>query len=349
MNKKYFGQFYTTNSEYICNGLLDIFPLNSTIVDMFAGNWDLLNLIKLKNKTVNVIGYDIDPKNECTILLDTLLNPVKMNNVYCFTNPPFLYRRNNPDKLIYDIYKVDDLYKASILSIIETNVLGGILIVPINFFCGLDYKIRNKFFMKYKVKKINIFHEQVFLDTTTTVCSFSFLKWNENESKEQLSIQVTIFPENKIKIFTLEKKYGYQIGGNVRNNLKKSVVKIKRLIEGDKPTVSKIFLRSVDSSNKLNKICLSINEQYFGKITDRVFATIIFDKIFTLEEQKKIVNSFNEFINYNRKIYDSLFLSNYRENNRKRIDFRFVFKIIGHCIVELKIDKRNLNDFFMID
>ena len=66
--QKKFGQFYTTNYDYILDGFT--IPDNSNIIEPFVGQGDLLNWIGSKP----VEKYDIDPKIEC-IHQDTLLTP----------------------------------------------------------------------------------------------------------------------------------------------------------------------------------------------------------------------------------------------------------------------------------
>ena len=71
------------------------------------------------------------------------------------------------------------------------------------------------------------------------------------------------------------------------------------------------------------------------KCSARGYLTLIITPILNEDEQKKIVNSFNEYLSENRKKYNSLFLANYRESNdiaRKRISFDLVYKIIGHLV-----------------
>ena len=109
-SKKTLGQFFTTNSKYIVGDLLKVFPDKATIVDPFAGNWDLLNLIKDKHK---VEAFDIDPKNKETIKKDTLLKPGDYKGKWIFTNPPYLARNKNKDKTLYDKYDTNDLYTFS--------------------------------------------------------------------------------------------------------------------------------------------------------------------------------------------------------------------------------------------
>jgi len=166
--KKELGQFYTTNAKYITQDLLN-FPKDVTVIDPFAGNWDLLNLLENDK-----IGYDIDVKNKETINRDTLLNPINYKNKWIITNPPYLARNKSNNKVLYNKYGLDDLYKIAVKTLIGSE--GGLLILPINFFSSEDNVVRKEFLKQYEVKRVNVFLESVFNDTSYTVCSFFYKK-----------------------------------------------------------------------------------------------------------------------------------------------------------------------------
>jgi len=58
--KKQFGQFFTTNSDYILQGL-EGFLKNKEVIDPFAGNQDLINWSR-KNNCKKAVGFDCDKK-----------------------------------------------------------------------------------------------------------------------------------------------------------------------------------------------------------------------------------------------------------------------------------------------
>jgi len=51
--------------------------------------------------------------------------------------------------------------------------------------------------------------------------------------------------------------------------------------------------------------------------------------------RKKIIIIFNKKLTYLRKKYNSLFLTNFRDNDRKRISFEFCYKLISYCYQEI--------------
>jgi hypothetical protein len=169
-----FGQFFTTNYEKI---LQNLYIPNDTlkIIEPFAGNGDLLNFVSsdVKSKT-NIECYDIDPKHEYIIQRDTLLDPPDFVDSFVLTNPPYLGRNKNADKTLYDKYDVNDLYKCFINILLTNRPTGGIIIIPLNFWSSIrnmDINMRRNFLNIYSVIRINVFEEQVFADTTITVCA----------------------------------------------------------------------------------------------------------------------------------------------------------------------------------
>lgn len=325
MTKKDLGQFFTKKSEYIVGNLLDIFPNDCNIIDPFVGEGDLLKLVKNKK----IIGYDIDKKIKGCIQRDTLNNPPNYEGQWILTNPPYLARNKNENKTLYDKYNLNDLYKISIKTIM--NCEGGVIIIPVNFFSGDDYKLRNEFLSNYKIVKMNIFEEQVFDDTSYTVCSFSFIK---NKQTEQ-DIDITFFPDKITKTYNINFKNNFLIGYEF-NNMLDNNHNIKRLRIGDKPN-SYLYLRATDTGSNDGRISLSvIDKHFYSKETDRTFATIVLEKEYSIEHQKIIANKFNEILEKYRKKYNSLFLTNYRCTGksyaRKRIGFDMAYDLINYII-----------------
>lgn len=328
-DKKQFGQFYTTNAKYIIKNLLSFFPKNSCIVDPFAGNFDLLNL--LDKNDFDIEAYDIDPKNNFTIKQDTILYPLNYKNKYILSNPPYLARNKNKDKTIYDKFKVYDLYEAFLKTICDAS--GGILILPSNFFCAQKSRVRKLFFTNFEIAKLNIFEEKVFNDTSISVSSF-FFKKRENNNNE---INIEFFPSNKKFKEIIKKEFDYRIGTDFFEILNtENIVNIRRLLKNESEPDSKIFLRAIDTGKPNGRISLSIKDPYYGKSTDRAFATICFSKNFSLNKQKRICFKFNEILENLREKYNSLFLTNFRNSTklgaRKRISFREAYKLIQYVI-----------------
>lgn len=326
-NKVKLGQFYTKRSNYIIGNLIQDIDKNMKVIEPFCGEGDLL----IFDNDCEI--YDIDPKIDKCIKRDTLLDPLDYTNKLVVTNPPFLARNKNKDKTVYDRYEVSDLYKAAIKSIMSCS--GGILIIPLNFFCDEDDKIRDLFFNRFDIIRLNIFEETVFDDTTYTICSFSFKLKDINNDYD--TIECCFFPKMDIKYFDLKKSSGWRMGSDfldIINNTDN--IGIRRLRIGGVPN-SNLYLRAIDTGTNDGRIALTIKEDHFyGKESDRSFATLIMDKKYSREQEIKICNEFNRVLELNRDVYNSMFLTNFRNSTssyaRKRISFDVAYKLISYVI-----------------
>ena len=339
--KKELGQFYTTNQEYILQGI-DIPSNVINIIEPFTGNGDLLKFIEKNNKKYNIKCYDINPKNNNSniIIQDTLMNPPDYNNMYLITNPPYLARNKSTNKTLFDKYDVNDLYKCLIKELLVNKCIGGILIIPLNFWSSIrlaDIELRRSFLKIYNIILLNIFEEQVFDDTTYTTCSFQFeLKHNELKHNTLPSILNIIIYPSKVKITTeLNDGNNYMIGGEIYNLKLKNSYKITRLTTKNNKANTNILVKCIDD-NINSMIGLSIVQDKDIYIDDtpnqtaRTYATLIIEPAINKEKQEQLVSKFNKFLGDYRQKYNSLFLTNYRESKdiaRKRISFDLVYNI----------------------
>lgn len=364
--KKQLGQFFTSNSDYILQGF-EGYVKGKNVVDPFAGNRDLIKWSK-KNGCKSIKGFDIDKNytdNNAVFLNDSINNPKKYK--FVCTNPPYLHK-NKADKKTKNKFfsgknaNFEDLYQVSIISMLNSE--EGIIIVPLNFLSAENSKkTRNLFFKKFQIIKLNIFSEQVFDDTTYNVVAFYYKK-KKNLTEKDI-INATVFPEKKKINFTIEKKFDWQLGGEfvkqisyIQNYLGIFRLTESFLIPGDqkvkiaiqniktkesrkidkniKSTLEKniLVLRAIDSKNG-KKIQLEDIRKYrilglVGKESSRNMAHLIFKKTLTQQQQKKLLIKFNEELNKNREKYFSYFLTNFRDNNRKRISFDFTYKLLNY-------------------
>lgn len=337
--KKEYGQFFTTNYEYI----LQNFNINNIlkndniekIIEPFCGNGDLLNIINNEIKNEKKLEcYDIDVKKEFIIQKNTLLNPPNYTNSFILTNPPYLARNKSKDKSIFDKYNTNDLYKCFLLSILENDNIaeGGVIIIPLNFMSSIrkkDIELRKKFINIYNIVKINVFEENVFDDTSYTICSLLFIKKNIIINNDNKMI-MKIYPSGKDYEFILNNENNYTIGGNIYNLKQNKKCKITRATETSENNdgITNILVKCIDDSSK-NKISLKFVENDKDRYIDktpkksaRSYATLIINPPIDIITQRDLCNKFNIFLNEERNKYNSLFLTNYRESKdiaRKRI------------------------------
>ena len=206
-----------------------------------------------------------------------------------------------------------------------------------NFFCSTrvsDIKIRQDFLKKYSIIRINIFEEQVFDDTSYTICSFQFSK-NSNGSKNSNNTICTIYPENKKIDFNLTPENNYTIGGEIYKLPQNNKWTVSRAVNGKSNT--NILIKCIDDSVKIR---LSIVDddttiKYIDNTvnhTARSFAILMIEPKIDLKHQEQLVEEFNVFLNNYRDQYNSLFLANYREYTRKRISFGLVYSICNYLL-----------------
>lgn len=334
------GQFYTTRYDYILQSFS--IPEDLPIIEPFAGNGDLLKAIP-ENKRKYTECYDIDPKQDYIIQRDTLLFPPSYKNKFVLTNPPYLAKNKSSNKEIYNKYNCDDLYKCFIKTILLDICEGGIIIVPLNFISSIrtnDIYLRKSFLSSYHILKMNIFEEQVFSDTSYTVCSILFMK--KHESINHLS-QIMIFPSKLQFTFDFSELNNYTIGGDIYNLPISNKYVIERATKHTIHTdcITNILVKCIDDNAK-SKIQLKMvkdEEKYIDNtpnLSERSYATLVIHPALSISEQHMLVSQFNTLLEEYREKYNSLFLTNYRESNtiaRKRISFSLVFQICGHLLL----------------
>ena len=337
-NKKSLGQFYTTNYSYILQNLyIPEYVIN--IIEPFAGKGDLLPFIA-NNVEYNIECYDISPQQDYIILQDTIKFPPNYNNKFIITNPPYLARNKSQNKELYDKYGVNDLYKCFIKELIINTCIGGIIIIPLNFWCSIrhnDIELRKLFLSKYNVLLLNIFEEQVFDDTTYTICSFQFELSNNNNNE----LNIMIHPSKNIIKTILNDNNNYIIGGEIYKLKLTNKYKITRLTKKNKEQANTNILVKCLDDNINNQICLSyVNDQDIfidetSNLTARTYATLIISPPIDRNKQKELVIKFNNYFSSYRLKYNSLFLTNYRESKdiaRKRISFELVYNIVEYIL-----------------
>jgi len=346
-DKKTKGQFYTVNNSYILDGLPIYNDNIKCIIEPFAGQGDLIKWLKdICKFKYDIEAYDIDPKCEGIIKRDTLLYPPNYKNKWVITNPPYLARNKCTDKIIFDKYNTNDLYKCFITSLTssqEYKCEGGIFIIPVGFFLSprdIDIRCRDEFLSKYKITRVKYFEEDVFPDTSTTVVAFSFIK-SEVELKEQ-DIEWVLLPCGKKQVFKLSKENDWIIGGCIYNLKTPPNIKIRRWVEGnvlrEGEQLTNLTLYCLDTGTTNGRIRLEYKEGYVypSKITNRSCTTLcIQGKKLSAEEQINLSKKFNEFIESKREETWSLFLPQFRESKeyaRKRIPFELSYKIVLHLL-----------------
>lgn len=347
-NKQQKGQFLTTNVQYILQNI-EKPPDNCQIIEPFAGKRDLLTFLDLA-KYPPVELYDIEPTDSTIIQRDTILNPPDYTNKFILTNPPYIARNKSISKTAFNKYDTNDLYKCFIKEILQPNnqCLGGILIIPINFWSSMrkqDIELRRVFLRQYEIKQVNIFEEQVFVDTTSTVCSFYFDKKIDNEINQD-QITFCFYPSKKILNCVFTEQNNFVAGGEIFHLPRTNQYIISRLTDKNQKNTN-ILAKCVDD-NEANPIqlCVVNDDKIFidnsEKHCARSYATLIIEPPISLEKQKDLVDAFNRYLRERREQTHSMFLPNFRESNniaRKRMPFDLMYDIVGY-LLETELHQR---------
>ncbi len=340
-NKKELGQFFTTNYDYILQNLY-IPPDTTHIIEPFTGNGDLLNFLPdaiLGNCIIEC--FDIEPQHNFILQRDTLMNPPCYDGAFILTNPPYLARNRCNNKVLFDLYNVNDLYKCFFSNLLVNKCEGGIVIVPLNFWSSIrniDIELRRTFLQVYDVYRVNVFEERVFDDTSYTVCAFQFcLKCNIVSNEQQIAID--IYPHKKTLNVQFSESNNFTIGGEIYSLPNNNNYIIGRLMKGGKKNTN-ILCKCIDDNadNQIGLKIVSDDEVYVDETpnkTARTYATLVITPTLSMEEQTSLVERFNKYLCEMRERYHSLFMSNYRESNtiaRKRISFELVYDMVGHLL-----------------
>lgn len=319
-------QHYTTNYGVILKGLTDYIDFESArLIEPFVGNGDLLALAPEKQWET----YDLEGKVNC-IKRDTLLNPPDYTGKTVITNPPFLAKNHATDKTLFVKYNYDDLYKVFLDTIIGCK--DGIVIVPGNFFCDEGSEsIRVKFLSNYIIRRVNFFTYPVFNSTSYSVCAFVF---SERKNTNQ---QVEFYVNDEIPFTTsLDVRYGYRVAGEELNRIKSAPSVFNRLVSGKQPLFpTHIYLYAADTKD--SKIRLEYREeQYYGKLTDRMFATLDCKYKLSYDDEQYIIQNVNDYLTTFRAAYHNLPFTNYRDNNRKRIGFDYIYRLCTYFLNQIR-------------
>ena len=238
------------------------------------------------------------------------------------------------------------------------------------------------FFSKFEIDKMNYFREQVFPDTTYNVIAFHYRK-RQRQNSDSFAIETKIFPGKDSISIKLHKSTHWAIGGDIYQLIseQKNILGIQRLEErhikengGDfelrgahnhiktawtgkvsKPFAQKIlsnimFLRAIDGGSETSRMGLDDIRKHrihclVSKSTSRHMIHLIAEREMAIKDQEKLIKLFNEELEAMRKKHLSLFLTNYRDKDRKRISFDFVYKLLNYLYLHHVASPQTRIDF----
>ena len=376
--KKYFGQFYSKNLKEDIEKYKNTIKNNSDkiFLEPFVGEGDLLfmyldimeelgysskelfknnkircydiskeNVNKLRKKLIDIGFENVE---ESIKENDSLkINPLKGQNTFIITNPPYLYKvaakKLNYDMSYYEKYI--DLYEVAINLYKEDN---GIWIVPSNIFFSSHIKVLGEIIEN--IDNIYLFKETKFSDTDISITIFEINKEVKNKT---LTINNTIyniknkkldFPEISKSSKSYKYKFGFydkDIEEDGLEYLLDNKDRVKSNLNVDNSLIIKMFDSTKSEDIGLYNVNDIIDEDImFNKISSRMYFQIFFDKEVNIE---KLKIAFNKRIVELRKKYDSSFLTNFLSTsknnsfNRKRMAIAQAKSILNEEIKKLNL------------
>lgn len=133
----------------------------------------------------------------------------------------------------------------------------------------------------------------------------------------------------------LQDTFGYRYGGEYLEKINNVKPIFTRLLMDKEPEGFITNLKLYGLDTRKEPIHIDFEPQYYyGKLTDRVYATFVCSQELDEQTQKEIAARFNEELKIVREKHHNLLFTNYRDYNRKRIGFDFAYKLLTLIIKE---------------
>lgn len=197
---------------------------------------------------------------------------------------------------------------------------------------------------------MNIFDEQVFDDTEYSVCSFQFTKRHESLLSPIAMIPADIRSSNETRfvVISFSDENDFTIGGEIYKSLTSACgFTVGRLI-GEEPSSTNILVKCIDDisfettnsdySKTISARVVGNSDIYRDttpKKSARSYLTLTIEPKLSVEQQSWLTLEFNQYIIEQRMKYRSLFLTNYRQDGRKRVSFELVYTIVRNILSRL--------------
>lgn len=285
------------------------------VIDPFAGNLDLIRWAKI-NGAAKSFQYDIDPRYKHITLNDSILNPPSYEGKFLISNPPYLSRNKNKDKTAYDQWQQDDLYKCHLASLYP-SCDSGILILPSNFMSESRANARELFFRHYSIGLLKYFYYSVFPNVTTGIVVFDFYK--DDDKLKTFDIEIHYKDKVERKRITINPNYGYLYGNSFFDYIEDpDPIKVTKYDTESKAPPNTNIVIGLLSYGKY-KLGAHYNEGLPLHCGAKSFTTyqVSIDTHLTTEQQRSVIDRYNERLQYFISKYDGLFLANYMGAEQK--------------------------------
>lgn len=353
LSKHRLGQFFTSNSQKVCEGLA-LPPHIDTLIDPQAGDLDLVKWVLSNVESVGrVVTYDIEPVAPDTVKRDTLMNPPDFTDAFVVANPPYLAKNKAyaDDLELFQKYPYfDDKYEIFVYTLCASPALGGVLIVPVSFLSSnrvSDIRLRRFFFEIYQITGANIHTSSTFSDTDVNVVAFTF----ERQSDETHSCRfrariVGRYKRDDVDELDVElsERTNWTLGSAVPRKPKCEKYRIRHVAHhhhfnqttGERirePPQTHVLVKCLDTLNeRINMQYVGPEGVFYGKISNRMQASFEVLPPLSIEQQKRMCECFNMVLEEQRNLYGSMFLTNFRTKNRKRISYAQIIELMHYVL-----------------
>jgi len=332
------GQFFTTNSASLLAPYVDLVR-GKKVVDPFAGGGDLLRWAA-ENGAANLQGFDLEPCefDLCAIEpRDSLLNPPDLAGSFLVSNPPYLAANKSRDKRPFEHWGQNDLYKCHLASIVESGCNEGVLILPSNFISERRAKARALFFENFQLLRLDYFYYQVFPEATTGIAVMAFQREklvNERsfpafihyspERTEQVSVNISpqqdwLWGEEFFRFIDLKPLSIQKWTGVSKSDM-------------DGGFLSNIVLGLLDKGAWRQG--LSFNSGKPVICGEKSFTTyqLVLPEALPESTQRRVIELFNERLEFFRERYHGLFLANFMGADQKILSRDFCHRLFTACL-----------------
>lgn len=320
IKQKNLGQYFTKRSVWLKPQIKEFIARAnpSVIVDPFAGQGDLLNVVG--ELGYNVLGLDID-KSLGYKFNDSLNSIPKYDDGLVLTNPPYLAKNSAKRQGLkgysyFENNEFQDLYQIAILKVLDSYKYS-VFIIPETF-------INSSFFKKH-LYNVTILEEDLFDHTDCPVCVCCFEK-----TTDFLKTPKYDFYKGDLHLFDSEE------GNNILSSYESSV-NVDISFNDKKGNLGLRGIDGLDAHDRI-KFCLPEELNYSAskiKVSSRAITIIEVD----FEISMNFIHTINSYLEDYRGRTHDVFLTPFKGNNRngvrrRRLDFRLARKLINNVINE---------------
>jgi hypothetical protein len=335
--KQALGQYYTTKACDALQGYESV-VCNKHVIDPFAGNGDLLSWAQ-SNGALEVVGYDIQPTRNDYIQRDTLLDPPDFSGSVVLSNPPYLSANKcrTGDKRTYSMWGESDYYKCHLASLENHGCDEALVILPTNFLCESNPSIRRRLFQTHHVVSARYWSRPIFEDASTGVCLIHLRRGRVESQHFPLDL---VYQGVTVEV-DLEDQYKYLWGQDFFEYIKGDKIKVLKTDEGMPPPNTHLVFGLLDRGKWKSGLTYNSGAPiYCAPKSFTTYQVTLPDYDLSEDQERQIVDLFNDRLGHFRRMYHDMFLSNYMGPDQKILSRSYVHRLLARVIQDLGINTR---------